>query len=68
MSEIQLGAIALLGLGIFFRCTALGQKLYWYDEAFTSLRISGYSEADVMQQAFHGKEVTPQELQKFQHP
>ncbi|NJO72900.1 MAG: hypothetical protein HC833_03495 [Leptolyngbyaceae cyanobacterium RM1_406_9] len=68
MSEIQLGAIALLGLGIFFRGTALGQKLYWYDEAFTSLRISGYSEADVMQQAFHGEEITPQELLKFQHP
>lgn len=68
MTEIQLGAIAILALGIFFRCTALGQKLYWYDEAFTSLRISGYSEADVIQQAFHGKEITPQELQKFQHP
>jgi len=68
MTEIQLGAIAILSLGIFFRCTALGQKLYWYDEAFTSLRISGYSEAEVMQQAFHGKEITPQDLQKFQHP
>jgi uncharacterized membrane protein len=68
MTEIQLGAIAILSLGIFFRCTALGQKLYWYDEAFTSLRISGYSEAEVMQQAFHGKEIKPQELQKFQHP
>lgn len=68
MTEIQLGAIAILALGIFFRCTALGQKLYWYDEAFTSLRISGYSEAEMIQQAFHGKEITPQELQKFQHP
>jgi uncharacterized membrane protein len=68
MTEIQLGAIAILSLGIFFRCTALGQKLYWYDEAFTSLRISGYSEAEVMQQAFHGKEIKPQALQKFQHP
>jgi uncharacterized membrane protein len=68
MIEMQLGAIAILGLGIFFRFKALGKKLYWYDEAYTSLRISGYTEAEVMQQAFHGKEITPQDLQKYQSP
>lgn len=41
----------LIGLcliaGLVFRCVNL-DKVYWYDEAFTSLRISGYTEAEVV--------------------
>lgn len=58
----------LLGLGIFFRFTHLDGKVYWFDEVFTSLRASGYTEAEVVQH-FRGSEVASiTELQKYQHP
>jgi uncharacterized membrane protein len=33
--------ITLLVLGIFFRFVNIDRKIYWGDEVFTSLRISG---------------------------
>ncbi|MEH2367582.1 glycosyltransferase family 39 protein [Nostoc sp.] len=44
--------ISLIGLGIFFRFTHLGKKVYWYDETATSLAISGHSLAEVKQEFF----------------
>jgi uncharacterized membrane protein len=58
----------VLALGLFFRFANLDQKIYWYDEAFTSLRISGYTEEEVAQQVFNGNEINVSDLQKFQHP
>lgn len=59
--------IVLLVLGVFFRFFNLDQKLYWHDEVYTSLRASGYTKAEVIQQVFDGHEVGIEELQKFQH-
>jgi uncharacterized membrane protein len=39
--------LVLVLLGIFFRFFHLDQKVYWVDEVFTSLRVSGYNEAEV---------------------
>ncbi len=58
--------VIILTLGLFFRFTNLEQKIYWYDEAFTSLRISGYTEEEVAQQVFNGQVIGLEELQKFQ--
>ena len=58
----------VLALGFFFRFANLDKKIYWYDEAFTSLRISGYTEKEVVQQVFNGREIYVSDLQKFQHP
>jgi uncharacterized membrane protein len=60
--------ILLVGIGIFFRFTDLNHKVYWVDEVFTSLRISGYSERDVSQKLFSGSLLSPSELQKYQYP
>jgi uncharacterized membrane protein len=57
----------VLALGLFFRFANLDQKIYWYDEAFTSLRISGYTEKEIAQQVFNGREINVSDLQKFQH-
>ncbi len=35
--------VMLLMVGIFFRFFNLDRKVYWHDETFTSLRISGYT-------------------------
>lgn len=59
--------IVLLALGVFFRFFNLDRKLYWHDEVYTSLRASGYTKAEVIQQVFDGHEVGIEELQKFQH-
>jgi uncharacterized membrane protein len=50
------------------RFTDLPHKVYWVDEVFTSLRISGYSEKDVSQKLFAGSLFSPSELPKYQYP
>jgi uncharacterized membrane protein len=56
----------LLVLGVFFRLANLDLKVYWEDEAFTSLRISGYTETELLQQVFNGHEIGVEDLQKYQ--
>lgn len=57
-----------LVLGVFFRFSHLDQKVYWKDEAITSLRISGYTWADLIQQVYHGREIGVEDIQKYLHP
>ncbi|HEY9849900.1 MAG TPA: glycosyltransferase family 39 protein [Leptolyngbyaceae cyanobacterium] len=57
--------ILLLLLGIFFRFFNLDKKIYWPDEAVTSLRISGYTRKELVQQAFNGHEINIEYLAKF---
>ena len=61
--------IALIVLGIFFRLYNLDHKVYWYDETMTSMRISGYTQTEVIQQAFDG-DVIPVKLflERYQYP
>jgi uncharacterized membrane protein len=58
--------IVVLVLGIFFRFANLGQKVYWMDETYTSLRISGYTEAELIQEVVDGKVRNIKYLQKYQ--
>ncbi|MEO6863347.1 MAG: glycosyltransferase family 39 protein [Microcoleus sp.] len=58
--------IILLIIGIFFRFGNLGAKVYWIDEAYTSLRISGYTESEFIEQVVDGKIREIKYLQKYQ--
>jgi uncharacterized membrane protein len=58
----------ILLLGIFFRVTNLAQQVYWHDEAYTSLRISGYQSNEVNANLFNGSVSGVAELQKYQKP
>ncbi|MEG3976402.1 glycosyltransferase family 39 protein [Microcoleus sp. herbarium8] len=58
--------VILLLLGIFFRFGNLGGKVYWIDEAYTSLRMSGYTESEFIEQVVDGKIREIQYLQKYQ--
>jgi uncharacterized membrane protein len=60
-------AIILL-LGIFFRVANLAQQVYWHDEAYTSLRISGYQSNEVNSSLFNGTVSSIADLQKYQKP
>ncbi len=58
--------ITLLLIGVFFRFVNLDKSVFWYDEAFTYLRISGYTETEVVQQFADGHEISVKDLQKYQ--
>jgi uncharacterized membrane protein len=58
--------IVILLLGVYLRFSYLDSKVYWIDEVHTSLRVSGYSRAEFVEQAPRGKIVGIDALQKFQ--
>lgn len=60
--------VVLLVLGVFFRFVNLDVKAYWIDEVFTSLRISGYTQAEVIQEVSQKQVISLEELQKYQRP
>ena len=60
--------IVLLVLGLFFRFVNLERKVYGHDETFTSLRVSGYTEAEVVQHFSDTHVISIDDLQKYQRP
>ena len=58
--------IAVLVIGIFFRFANLDRKFYWIDETYTSLRVSGYTEAEMLKQISYRQIISPSDLQKYQ--
>ncbi|NEO24892.1 MAG: hypothetical protein F6K57_38100, partial [Moorea sp. SIO4A5] len=58
--------VILLMLGIVFRFVNLDQKIYWIDETFTSLRISGYRLSDMIPEISKGDAIAIKELHKYQ--
>ena len=58
--------VVVLVLGIFFRFANLGKKVYWIDESYTSLRISGYTESEFTEQVVDGQVRNIKYLQKYQ--
>ena len=60
--------LSVLLMGFVFRFAHLDQKVYWHDEAYTSLRISGYTSAEVKQDIFQGQVISIKGLQKYQRP
>ncbi|MGL5062103.1 MAG: glycosyltransferase family 39 protein, partial [Microcoleus sp.] len=62
----QFFLVVLLIIGIFFRFANLGHKVYWIDEAYTSMRISGHTESEFIQQVVDGQIRDIQYLQKYQ--
>lgn len=64
----QVLIVSLLLLGVFFRFVNLDRKVYWHDEAFTSLRVSGYTSTELNQQIFNGQVISIEDLQKYQQP
>jgi uncharacterized membrane protein len=65
---LKLLIIVLLGLGIFFRFVHLEKKVYWHDEAYTGLRMSGYTKTEFVQQVFSGRVIDVKSVGKYQYP
>src|SRR4028118_195437 len=62
---MSLLAIGIL-LGIGFRFFELDRKLYWHDEAYTSLRAAGFTRQEIDDKLFQNRIVAAPELQKYQ--
>ncbi|MEG3955567.1 glycosyltransferase family 39 protein [Microcoleus sp. herbarium2] len=62
---MSLLAIGIL-LGIGFRFFELDRKLYWHDEAYTSIRAAGFTRQEIDDKLFQNRIVPASELQKYQ--
>lgn len=60
--------IVAIGLGIFFRFSGLGNKLYSHDETYTSLDSAGYVGGEVFASLWDSSDKTARDLQKFLQP
>ena len=62
MSLLAIGVL----LGIGFRFFELDRKLYWHDEAYTSIRAAGFTRQEIDDKLFQNRIVAAPELQKYQ--
>ena len=62
--SLKILIVVILITGIWFRFTNLERKVYSFDESITSLRISGYTWTEMVQQDFQGKTISVQDLQR----
>jgi uncharacterized membrane protein len=58
--------IFVLVIGVCFRFANLEKKVYWIDEGYTSMRISGYTESEFIQEFGDGQIKQIENLQKYQ--
>ncbi|MBW4658257.1 MAG: glycosyltransferase family 39 protein [Drouetiella hepatica Uher 2000/2452] len=55
-------------MGIFFRFVNLDRQVFWDDEAFTALRMSGYTAAELQQILYTSEDLSFPEIQKYLAP
>ena len=60
--------LTLLVLGLFFRLGNLDRKVYWFDETYTSLRTSGFTEVELIQNLSNTGIIDQKTLQNYQRP
>jgi len=58
--------IVILVMGMFFRFANLQKKVYWIDEGYTYLGISGYTESEFIQELGDGQIKQIKSLQNYQ--
>ncbi|MEL6470733.1 MAG: glycosyltransferase family 39 protein, partial [Cyanobacteria bacterium J06623_4] len=54
-----------VGIGIVFRVANVAEPVYWVDEISTSMRVSGYTRAEVRAQVATGEPISPAGLLEF---
>lgn len=59
-------ALSLVVISIIFRFSNLDTKLYWYDEAYTSLRLAGYTTTEMIADLSSKPLLKPQDILKYQ--
>ena len=59
--------LSILILGIIFRVVNIDSKTYWFDEVFTSLRASGFTESEIVQQINNKELINSKDIQIYQY-
>lgn len=62
------GILIVLVCGVLFRFYHLDQKVYWGDEVYTSIRISGYTDEEVTDKIYTGELLTINDVTAYQRP
>ncbi|MEH1947931.1 MAG: glycosyltransferase family 39 protein [Nostoc sp.] len=65
-SWLRFLTIFLLTMGILFRFSNLDGKVFWQDEVYASLRISGYTINEAKQQLFNNRVIGKESFAQFQ--
>ncbi len=60
--------VILLIMGVFFRFANIDLKLYWCDEVYTSLRMSGHLQQEMDRRLRDGSLISINDLHKYQYP
>jgi uncharacterized membrane protein len=68
ISKEKVALLCILAVGICLRFVHLDRKVYWYDETFTSLEVSGYSTREAAADILTGRVVSSGDLEKYQFP
>ncbi|AFY45859.1 glycosyltransferase family 39 protein [Nostoc sp. PCC 7107] len=63
---IKILVISIIILGIYFRFANIGHKVYWTDEVYTSLWLSGHSSSEIIEKFYHGEIVNLGILKEYQ--
>jgi uncharacterized membrane protein len=58
-------AMIAVAAGICFRLTNLERKVYWGDEVWTSVWLSGHARAEMLREVFDGREVGPRDVWEY---
>jgi len=53
-------------IGVALRWINLGDKVFWYDEVFTAVRVVGHTAAEIRPRLFTGVPFTAETLQQYQ--
>lgn len=68
-TRLKFWIATIIALGIFFRLVNLDHKVFWGDEGFTALRISGYTGKEFNENLYgRGESVSSIDLQKYLRP
>ncbi|PAX49806.1 glycosyltransferase family 39 protein [Brunnivagina elsteri] len=59
--------VVVLVLSVFFRFVNLDRKVFWHDETYTMLRLSGYTTNEVKSQVFNSRIISPESLFRYQN-
>jgi uncharacterized membrane protein len=68
ISKERVLLLCIIAVGIGLRFVHLDRKVYWYDETFTSLEVSGYSPREAAADILTGRVVSNANLEKYQFP
>lgn len=66
INRLKIILIFIIIIGVFLRLYNLDYKIYWHDEVYTSLRVSGYDSEQLLNQLFNGNIITTEDLLSFQ--